>query len=399
MWFMKQFLILCVNGALSVVLGMIDTSFGNNMGIDAIIVLASWTTLYYLFHKIAMLGDCCYQCDPTKFTEGFIISIIMSGLAGVIVIVTSGPTSSLFEITEKQQELLIKCTVIYGLGIPISQIETMFNRHLILTGKNKELVSATVIFYIAMISWDAVCLFLHTECYWLIVGTVICNLFTDVYYVVICKCHKDFNKPDWSCLKEFLSRGCFMWLERVGNAIAYVLASVMSSYLGEMQYAMHSVCIGIASATEGVTDCWCQNQIVKLQDKSVEDKLKIFRVERRRTFLPAVFISIVLALALFMPMKGALPVGTTFKYLLLYLSQIIFLCPYENYRGLLTSLKYTKCMPVNVLVGSIFRLLYVYICVVTPIGLYGLAFMVSFVFVLRALMYAVAIKKKYNILI
>ena len=130
MWFMKQFLILCVNGALSVVLGMIDTSFGNNMGIDAIIVLASWTTLYYLFHKITMLGDCCYQCDPTKFTEGFIISIIMSGLAGVIVIVTSGPTSSLFEITEKQQELLIKCTVIYGLGIPISQIETMFNRHL-----------------------------------------------------------------------------------------------------------------------------------------------------------------------------------------------------------------------------------------------------------------------------
>lgn len=190
-----------------------------------------------------------------------------------------------------------------------------------------------------------------------------------------------------------------MWLERIGNAAAYVLASAIASYLGEMQYAIHSVCSGIAGATEDVTNCWCQNQIVRLQDKSVEDKLKIFRVERRRTFLPAVFISIVLALALFMPMKGALPVGTTFKYLLLYLSQIIFLCPYENYRGLLTSLKYTKCMPVNVLVGSIFRLLYVYICVVTPIGLYGLAFMVSFVFVLRALMYAVAIKKKYNILI
>jgi len=56
-----------------------------------------------------------------------------------------------------------------------------------------------------------------------------------------------------------------------------------------------------------------------------------------------------LALALFIPMKGKLPADTIFKYLLLYLSQILFLCPYENYRGLLTSLGYTKCVPINML--------------------------------------------------
>jgi Na+-driven multidrug efflux pump len=395
---MKQFLILCINGALISVLGMVDTSFGNNMGVDAIIVFASWGTLYYLFHKIAMLGDCCYQCYPTRFTEGFIINIVMSILAGALMIVTSTLTSNLFEITQKQHELLIKCTVVYGFGIPISQTESIFNKHLVLTEKNKELIGATVVFYTAMIAWDAACLFLHTECYWLIVGTVTCNFITDLYYIIVCKCHKDFNRPDWHSVKELLSKGFFMWLERTGNAIAYVLASAIASYLGEMQYAIHSVCAGIAGATEDVTNCWCQNQIVRLQGKSVEDKFKAFKVERKKTFLPVILISLILALSLFIPMKGELPAGTTFKYLLLYLSQILFLCPYENYRGLLTSLGYTKCMPINMLIGTLFRLAYAYICIITPIGLIGFAFMISVCFTVRALMYTVAIKKKYNVL-
>lgn len=396
---MKQFFILCINGALIAVLGMVDTSFGNNMGVDAIIVFASWGTLYYLFHKIAMLGDCCYQCDPTKFTEGFIINIITSIFAGALMVATSGLTSSLFEITKRQHELLVKCTVIYGFGIFISQTESIFNKHLILTEKNKELIGATVVFYIAMIAWDAMCLFLHTECYWLIVGTVACNFITDLYYIIVCKCHRDFNKPDWCSIKKLLGKGFFMWVERIGNAVAYVLGSAIASYLGEIEYAIHSVCIGIAGATEEVTDCWCQNQIVKLQGKSEGEKFKIFKVERRKTLLPATLISLAFALILFIPMKGELPAETTFKYLLLYLSQILFLCPYENYRGLLTSLGYTKCMPVNMLIGTLFRLAYAYICVTTPIGLIGFAFMISTCFILRALMYTAAIKKKYNIFI
>lgn len=396
---MKQFLLLCINGALMTVLGMIDSSFGNNMGVDAIIVLASLGTLNYLFHKVAMLGECCYQCEPTKVTESFIINIFTSILSGTLMITMSSLTASLFEVTQRQNELLMTCIVIYGIGLPISQAENFFKRYLIITGKNKELIGATVLFYTSMIALDAVCLFLHTECYWLIVGTVTCNVIVDLYYIIVCKCYKGFNKPDWHSVKELVSKGFFMWLERTGNAIAYVLASAIASYLGEMQYAIHSVCSGIAGATEDVTNCWCQNQIVRLQGKSVEDKFKAFKVERKKTFLPAIIISLILALSLFIPMKGELPAGTTFKYLLLYLSQILFLCPYENYRGLLTSLGYTKCMPINMLIGTLFRLAYAYICIVTPIGLIGFAFMISTCFIVRAIMYAVAIKRKYNIFI
>ena len=396
---MKQFLLLCINGALMTILGIIDTAFGNSMGVDTIIVIASWGTLDYLFHKVAMLGECCYQCDSAKFTESFIINVVMSILSSILMVATSKLTANLFEVTTKQNELLVLCTVIYGIGMPIAQAENFLKKHLILTEKNKELIGATALFYITMIALDAVCFVLHTECYWLIIGTVICNIITDLYYIIVCKCHKDFNRPDWHSIKELLSKGFFMWFERIGNAMAYVLCSAVASYLGEMQYAIHSVCIGIAGATEDVTNCWCQNQVVKLQGKSVEDKFKIFRVERKKTFLPAILISLVLALTLFIPMKGELPTDTTFKYLLLYLSQIVFLCPYENYRGLLTSLGYTRCMPINMLIGTLFRLGYAYICIITPIGLIGFAFMVSVCFILRALMYTVAIKEKYNILI
>lgn len=117
---MKQFLLLCVNGALMTILGMIDSSFGNNMGVDAIIVLASCVTLNYLFHKVAMLGECCYQCDPTKVTESFIINVFTSILSGMLMVTMSSLTASLFEVTQRQNELLIKCTVVYGFGIPIS---------------------------------------------------------------------------------------------------------------------------------------------------------------------------------------------------------------------------------------------------------------------------------------
>ncbi len=187
---MKQFLLLCINGALMTILGMIDSSFGNNMGVDAIIVLASLGTLNYLFRNVAMLGECCYQCDPTKFTESFIINVFTSILSGMLMVTASSLTASLFEVSQRQNELLVTCIVVYGVGLPISQAENFFKRYLIITGKNKELIGATVIFYISMIALDAVCLFLHTECYWLIVGTVTCNVITDLYNIIVCKCYK-----------------------------------------------------------------------------------------------------------------------------------------------------------------------------------------------------------------
>ena len=203
---------------------------------------------------------------------------------------------------------------------------------------------------------------------------------------------KDTNKSGVEEIVEISPTGRQYLMDRI-------LCSAIASYLGETQYAIHSVCIGIAGATEEVTNCWCQNQIVKLQGKSEEEKFKIFKTERKKTFLPAIIISLTFAFILFIPMKGELPTETAFKYLLLYLSQILFLCPYENYRGLLTSLGFTQCMPLNVLIGTLFRLGYAYICIVTPIGLTGFAFMISISFTLRAFMYTIAIKRKYNILI
>lgn len=393
---MKQFLILCINGALIAVLGLIDSAFGNNMGTDAIIVLASWGTTYYLFNKIAMLGECCYQCDTEKFTESFIINLITSVLAGILMISTSNFTASLFDITEKQYNLLRICNIIYGLGIPISQIESIFNKYLVYNNKNKELIGATFVFYILMISWDAVVLILKVDCYWLIVGTVICNLVTDLYYLLICKVYKGFKYPQCNHLKEILSKGFFLWIERIFNAIAYMLGTIIASYMGEFEYAIHSVCIGIAGCTEDITNQWCQNQIVKLQTVETKNKYKIFKKEMKKTFFPAVIISFILSLALFFPMKGELPANITFKFLILYLSQVILLCPYENYRGLATSLGYTKCMLFNGIIGNIIRLIWAIICIITPIGLYGFAFMIGICFSIRGAMYAITIQKRYK---
>lgn len=393
---MKQFWTLCINGALVAVLGLIDSAFGNNMGVDAIIVLASWGTLYYLFHKIAQFGDCCYQCNPSKFTLGFIINSVSSVAAGLLMVLLSSFMSGLFDITDVQRELLVKCTVIYGLGLPFARTESIFNKYLILTGQNKKLIGATAAFYIVMIAWDAVCFILRVPCYYLILGTIVSDIFTILYYLAVCKCYKGFVKPDWHGTKEFLSKGFFMWLERMGNAVAYFAGSVIASYLGETEYAIHSVCIGIAGSTEDVTDCWCQNQIVQLQHVKLVDKYAVFKREVRRSFLPCAVVSFALAFGLFIPMKGELSLGVTFKFLCLYLSQIVFLCPYENYRGFITSLGYTKCMPLNMFIGTIIRLVWAVICVSTPLGLYGFAFMISGCFAIRGLMYHVAVKRKFE---
>lgn len=194
---MKQFLILCINGALVAVLGLIDAAFGNNLGIDAIIVLSSWGTLYYLFNKIAMLGECCYQCDTTKFTESCIINIITSLFSGLLMIFTSEFIANLFALTPNQHDLLVKATIIYGCGIIFSQLESIFNKYLIYNNKNKELIWATIVFYVFMIACDIIVLILKKPCYWLIVGTVFSNFCTDLYYIIICKVYKGFKKPQF----------------------------------------------------------------------------------------------------------------------------------------------------------------------------------------------------------
>lgn len=173
-----------------------------------------------------------------------------------------------------------------------------------------------------------------------------------------------------------------------------MLSSVIASYLGEFEYAIHSVCIGIAGCTEDVTNCWCTNQIVKLQGFQNNEKPAIFKSELKKTFFPAVITSLILAFTLFIPMKGNLPTKETLYFLILYLSQVIILCPYENYRGYITSLGYTKCMPFNMIIGMILRLIWAFICLKTPLRLYGFAFMISICFLIRGLMYKIYIRKK-----
>lgn len=268
---------------------------------------------------------------------------------------TAKITSQLFSLTEYQHEMLYLCTVIYGLSMPISKLEVMFNDYLILNSKGKQLIGSSVVFYTMMIGCDAVVLVMKAESYWLIIGTVFSDIVTVAYYLLACNMYKCIHRPDFKIIKEMIKTGVYVWIEKITSAIAYMGCSMFASRLGTFDYAIHGVASAIAEATEEVTNCWYTNQVIKLKRCTAENKKRTFWFEARRTILPAIGVSLALVIVMTIPMKGSLPIAKTCKFIALYQSQIIGLWLYENHRGLCINLGCTKYMVSNAILGITMR--------------------------------------------
>lgn len=392
---MRQFFVLLLTGFGIAVLELIDSAFGNNLGIDSIVVMSAFTVIFWCANTVGNLGKFAYEVKLKDFSECAILQLLSSSAVSIFLLLLYRQIPYIFHLSgETQYELLSKCIFHLALAFPLRRITEYIYHYAVLQCKNMVVVATNVSFYTVMIVLDALVIIFKGRCYHLVITTNLSYVVNFVHIVVAAKIWRDFNhvslremKSCWLSAKDIMINKCL-------GKVATVVFNVLASYLGTELYALHGIGYAIATSSEPITSAWYQYQVIKLHEiTNPSEKLIRCKEIQRKTFLPAIALSYVLMLILIIPLHGQTDLTSAFLISCLYMTQCFALCVYENAIGLLNSLEATKIVKWGGLVGIFVRIPIAVISVMTPIGLIGFALGSGIDFLARGIFYEYQARK------
>lgn len=391
---MRQFFIFIVTAFGVAIFDLIDSAFGNNLGIDSICVLSAFTIITWCANVLGSLGRYAYDVGQKNFSECLFLQALSSCVTSFVLILFYKQLPHIYHLTDVQYSLFSKCLLWFALTFPIRQIANFFDNYIVLQCRNKTLIISNVIFYALMILLDLLVIVLNGKCYHLIITTNISYIVFLIYLLISEKLLRHLKKIDKTKLKECCSDAKDIMIDRCLGKVATVVFNILASHMGTELYALHSIGYAISTTSETITNEWYRYQIIKLNgidDK--KEKYKKYLKFRKQTFLPSVIFCYVLLVLLIIPMHGETNLLNAFIVSCLYMTQCILLCIYENARGFLTSIEETKILRYGGLVGIIIRVPLAVISIVTPISIVGFALASGIDFLMRGIYYAYYAKK------
>lgn len=385
---MKQFYIYLLNAIFVSILDLIDSAFGNSISIDSICVLSALTIAQWTINIICRIGEYAYGIKIKNEGECLFLTIIASITCGLITILFRNEIPKLWNLTDRQNELLSLCLLYYGLFSVINRIRGFIDAYMTLNCKNKYIVTGNVLFYALMIITDAIVIFTGGECYHLIIMTGVSSLLTVVCYLVFCDAAKLIKKPDIKEALKISMQAKDLLIDRILGKISTVTFSICASYLGTDLFAIHSVAYSIATSTEEITYCIYTNQLVHLHKfNDIKEKYKELITTAKKMFIPVILSVYLVAILLIIPIKGNLKFEQVIGFVIMYATQCILIQIYENYKGFLTSCQATKILRYGGLVGVFIRVPIALMGAFTPVGIYAFAFGSGIDFLFRGLYY------------
>lgn len=367
---------------------LIDSAFGNNLGIDSICVLSAYIVIVWCGSAIGNFGIYAYDVKQSYLTECLILQMSASLLAALVIGGLNKQLPHIYKLTGKQYGLMSKCLLCYSAFLVVKQTARFFKNYITIQCRNKVIVISNILFYTCMIGLDALVVIFHGECYLLVLTTGMSYLLLLVYYLLFGMIIPNLNHPNLNRIMECCVCAKDILFDRLLGKVATVTFNICASHLGTELYALHGIGYDIATSAEYIPDEWYRMQIVKLHDiDNWKEKLKEKKKLQKKMFLPSVFLSYLLMFIMILPLHGQADLKTATFISSLYLVETMLLCPYENSRGFLTSIGDTKNLKYGGLIGILVRIPISIISLMTPIGIYGFAFGSGIDFFIRGLYY------------
>lgn len=391
---MKQFFVFILTAFGVAIFDLIDSAFGNNLGIDSICVLSAFTIILWCAKVLGSLGKYAYDIRQKNFSECLLLQLLSSGATSIFILIFCNKLPYIYHLTDRQYMLFTKCLFWFALVFPLRQIANFCDNYVVLHCKNRTLIISNVIYYALMIGLDLLVVIMGGKCYHLIITTDISYIVFFIYLWFAEKFWKQLNKIDKKALKECCLEAKDILIDRCLGKIATLVFNVLASYLGTELYALHGIGYAIATTSEEITNAWYRYQIIRLHGiESKKEKYRNYLKVRKQTFLPSVFLSYSLLLCLIVPMHGETNLLQAFIVSCLYMTQCILLCIYENARGFLTSIGETKILRYGGLIGIVIRVPWSFLSIYTPLGIVGFALGSGIDFLIRGIYYAIECKK------
>lgn len=390
---MKQFYVFILNAAGIAIFELVDSSFGNNLGIDSICVLSAFTIITWCVGIFCSIGKYAYEIKMGSLSECLLLQVASSVIMTLILLLTYKKLPYIYHLTERQYQLLSKCLFWYAVPLIIHFFAEFLDTYLLLKCKNKLIIAGNIFHYTIMIVLDAVVLWLHGECYHLVITTGITWVMYFLFLCIFGDFTPELKKPDPKVIKECLVIIGDKMVDKIMGKVATVAFNILASHLGTELYALHSIGYTIATTSANITNVWYQYQVVCLHGiENIKEKYKRYKAVRRKTALPAVLACYVLLFILIGFMHGELALEKAFLMACLYETQCIFLVVNKNADGFLASVGYTKIIRYGGLVGALVRVPVALISCYTPIGIYGFALAAGIDYLFRGFYYSLGVR-------
>lgn len=390
---MKQYWVFVFTAIGIAILDLVDSAFGNNLGVDSICVMSAFTIITWCMHVVGNLGTNAFNVKQKDVTECLLLQALAGVVVSIFVLAFSRQIPHLYKLTDTQYALFSKCLVWYAAFFTIKEVASFLKNYVALRCKNRVMIISNILFFTVMIALDALVVVNGGECYHLVITTVVSYIALFVYLLPASGILGELEKPNLAKLKEDFSCAKDIVLSGIFGKVATTFFNVAASHLGTRYYVLHGIAYNIATSSEVITNEWYRMQVITLKN-IVDKKAKYAKsVElQKRLAVPGILMSYLLMFIMIVPMHGEADLGETLLFSCLYLSQSVLLLGYESRRGLLTSLGATGVLRYNGLVGIVVRIPLTLISLKT-VGIWGFAFGSGIDFFVRGLYFKRKIKQ------
>lgn len=376
---MNEFISILISFIFMSLADSVDSAFNNYISIDAIVVCGSLIFIKFILKSIGEVGIYTYRVVRKNESSYLLISGIVGLILGVFSFVFSDVLANLFELTIVQKELLSNVLKLFIIYLPISILHVGLLEIIRLKNELKLYRKGLIITYISLIGLDLLAFIFTKNLLALLVATILSDAicFTYLSYKTKIK-FKKLTKKEFENIKAY---GILYSLERVLSRIFILIYGILSSYMGESKYAIHSICYSICLNLEIITNAYSAALMIKIpEEKDKFKQLDLLKEYMKKCFIIVLVINFIMSLILLIIEHGSLPINECFPYIILYSCTVFGLYLYESYKAICVVQGKTKILLEGSIVGVIVRVIFCLLFLKTPICLYvfGLASFIDF---------------------
>ncbi|MCM1178664.1 MAG: oligosaccharide flippase family protein [Clostridium sp.] len=316
---MKQLIYYLIMGISRGLLSSIDNAFGNNTGIDGIVVLSSYTVINWIVAKFNGMGVYSYRATRTNIRTSRALSIFFSTLICGILLLLSEKIPLIFTLSDGQYKLFTECIKYLAVYVLFDGLFCLYYEYAKITTNNRVFTTVTIMDIIMMVVLDTAIYYTGGTVADLLAGTVFCKGITTIYLIIRIPLPKEASDFQKDVIQMHLKHGLNLMVDKLFIHIAIIVYSSFASKLGEYRYVIHSVCFSLICFTDHIPDAFFSYMLGALT--GIEEKHRYqYCSDLYRKSLVFVGISYyMLSLLLLTKLRGELPYMECLPWTLIYL--------------------------------------------------------------------------------
>ena len=357
---MKQYWIFVLNSLVNMAFCAVDSTFGNNISIDAIVVMGSFALIGQLGAKILFIGGYAYKVFQKYEKNCCLLSLIIGVLFGAVCIFGSNIIIHVFDLTDTQYEMLRQALICYGMCCPVEAVGRFLQSYITYKCYNKLVIILNVATYILLIGTDWLAVSLGWGCNGLVLSTGLSWL---VYVIILLIATKFFAQSDKLCIK-YIKKAFLVGKDLAVSGIIERGANLCLGYfvstMGTEQYAIHSVALGAVSLAEEFRDAQNDYTIVRLRNR---DKYKERKAKRgfKQCWIRSLLLHIIASFVLVIVMHGKVGLAQAIYGVALYCLPMLMYPVYDTVQQFAMSRGKTKYALANSFICVFWRVVALWI--------------------------------------